>query len=102
MFLLKGPVENNLMAVRTIYDLESPRNIGVSRVDGVEVQNYPSPPNEEGYGYTVRYNLTTAAYEYSPYALPAPPEPVEPPDPNAPTYEELLEATNILLGEVEA
>jgi hypothetical protein len=102
MYLLKGPVENNIMTVRTIYDLESPRNIGVSRVDGVEVQNYPSPPNEEGYGYVVRYNLNTSAYEYEAYEMPAPPEPVEPPDPNAPTYEELLEATNILLGEVEA
>ena len=99
MYLLKGPVENNILAVRAIYDLDSPRNANVIRTDGVEVQDYPSPPNEEGYGYIVRYNLTTSAYEYEAYELPAP---LDPPDPDAPTYEELLEATNILLGEVEA
>ena len=77
MYLLKGPITDDRMAVSAIYDLSHPRNAGVNRAGGVEVDTEPNPPGEEGMGYRIYYDLAAQAYEYEAYPLPKEPEPVE-------------------------
>lgn len=92
-WLISGEIDkNDIMAIKKQYDMESNRNKSVPTEDGIFM---PGPPKsaEPGFIRTTKVDVKKLEYIYEDI-----PEPI-PPDPDIPTWNDLLNQVENLMGE---